>query len=77
LDDLGTELTSSFALSALYTLINSRLTSKKKTIITTNLSYDELRRRYTAQICSRLEGEYLNLIFTGSDIRALKKDQSL
>jgi len=57
LDDLGTELTSSFALSALYTLINSRLTSKKKTIITTNLSYDELRRRYTAQICSRLDLE--------------------
>lgn len=77
LDDLGTELTGAFSLSALYTLINTRLTSRRKTIITTNLSYDELRKRYTPQICSRLEGEYLNLTFAGSDIRAIKKDMSL
>lgn len=77
LDDLGTELAGAFSLSALYTLINSRLTARRKTVITTNLRYDELRKRYTPQICSRLEGEYLNLTFAGSDIRAIKKELSL
>ena len=76
LDDLGTELSGSFAMSAIYTLINSRLIARKKTIITTNLGFDELRRRYTPQICSRLEGEYLNLNFYGRDIRVMKKESS-
>lgn len=77
LDDLGTEMTTSFTQSALYTLVNGRLISGGKTIITTNLSEDELRRRYTPQIVSRLEGEYIALNFTGRDIRAIKRERGL
>ena len=73
LDDLGTEMTTTFSTSALYTLINTRLISGKKTIISTNLKAAELRRKYTPQIVSRLEGEYHTLTFVGNDIRALKK----
>ena len=69
LDDLGSEMTTPFVQSALYTLINTRLQSGKRTIISTNLSTDELRRRYTPQIASRLEGEYRSLPFFGEDIR--------
>ena len=36
-----------------------------------------MAERYTPQIMSRLEGEYLVLPFVGSDIRAIKKAQGL
>ena len=77
LDDLGTEMLTSFSVSALYNIINTRLIRGKKTIISTNLSPEELRRRYSAQIVSRLEGEYLALDFIGRDIRMLKKEQGV
>ena len=73
LDDLGTEMATPFADSALYTLINTRLNEGKKTIISTNLGYDELERRYTAQIFSRLRGCYERLRFYGQDIRRIRK----
>ena len=73
LDDLGTEMVTPMTLSALYTLINTRLVNKKKMIISTNLSDDELLRRYTPQICSRISGEFLCLPFIGRDIRLMKK----
>ena len=69
LDDLGTELTTSFTISALYEIINTRLIYGKKTIVSSNLTIDELRTRYSEQIMSRLEGEYEVLTFRGEDIR--------
>ena len=72
LDDLGTEMNSSVTVSALYTLINDRLTAGKKTVISTNCTDEELQRRYTPAILSRLKGEFLRLPFVGRDIR-LKK----
>ena len=74
LDDLGTEMLTQISVSALYTLINTRLVNGKKTIISTNLTDAELARRYTPQICSRLEGEFTHLPFAGTDIRKLKKE---
>jgi len=73
LDDLGTEMITSVTVSALYTLINSRLNAGKKTIISTNCTDEELLRKYTPQICSRIKGEFLRLPFVGRDIRLLKK----
>ncbi len=77
LDDLGTEMTTSFTQSALYTLVNGRLAKGGKTIITTNLGEDEMRRRYSPQTVSRLEGEYLIINFAGKDIRAIKRESGL
>jgi len=77
LDDLGTEMPGGFSASAVYTLLNTRLVTGKQMVISTNLDYEELRRRYTPQIVSRLEGEFLNLSFVGSDIRVLKKERGL
>jgi DNA replication protein DnaC len=65
-------MTTSFTLSALYELINTRLINARKTIINSNLSIDELERRYSPQIASRIRGEYRVLKFYGSDIRLLK-----
>ena len=75
LDDLGTEMVTSFSVSALYQLVNTRLNEGRSTIISTNCGFEELRRKYGPQICSRLEGEYLLLSFSGRDIRLLRKER--
>ncbi|MDR1131893.1 MAG: ATP-binding protein [Oscillospiraceae bacterium] len=77
LDDLGTEMITGFAQSALYSLVNGRLLSGGKTVITTNLGGEELRRRYTPPLVSRLEGEYIALSFAGRDIRTVKRERGL
>jgi DNA replication protein len=73
LDDLGTEMAAPMAQSALYALVNNRLVNGKKTIISTNLTNEELVRRYPAQIVSRILGEFRCLPFIGADIRRLKR----
>ena len=73
IDDLGTELTTEFVRSAFYQIVNTRLMTNKKPIISTNLSPAELSRRYGANILSRIEGAYRILPFFGDDIRKQKK----
>ena len=73
LDDLGTEMNTSFSQSALYTLINQRLTAGRPTIISTNLTESDLEAQYSPQIASRLLGEYQWLHFQGRDIRRLER----
>ena len=67
-------MTTGFVVSTLYQLINTRLASGKKTIINSNLSIDEIRKRYSQPIASRLEGEYLPILFCGRDVRVLKRE---
>ncbi len=73
LDDLGTEMTTSFTSSVLYNLINTRLLSGKKTIICSNLSLSEIGKRYGVSLQSRLNGDYLPLVFYGDDVRLAKR----
>ena len=73
LDDLGSEMATAFVVSALYQIVNTRLMTGKKTILSTNLTPEEVGRRYGAAIRSRLEGEYQVLTFFGEDIRKLKR----
>ena len=72
IDDLGTEVANQFTTSCLYNIINTRLNKKKQTIISTNLSQDEFRKRYWDRITSRVFGEYVILPFVGTDIRSQK-----
>lgn len=72
IDDLGTELTNAFVIAALYSLVNDRLLKGKSMIISTNLNIDEISRRYSPQIASRLAGSFRGLTFVGKDIRVLK-----
>jgi len=69
IDDLGTEMTTAFTISTLYEIINTRLLTGRKTVVNSNLTLNELNRRYSEQIMSRLEGEYQVLTFYGDDIR--------
>ncbi len=72
IDDLGTEIAGQFVTSALYSLVNDRLLENKPTIISTNLTVDEISSRYGPQISSRLRGSYRRVAFVGEDIRLLK-----
>lgn len=72
IDDLGTELNNSFTSSQLYHCIDTRLTNRRSTIISTNLSFDDLREQYSERIFSRITSNYTLLKITGDDIR-LKK----
>ena len=61
-----------FVTTALYTLINDRILSGKPTIISTNLTKEDMDKRYSSQILSRLRGNYKRVPFVGDDIRILK-----
>ncbi|ABR50830.1 Chromosomal replication initiator, DnaA [Alkaliphilus metalliredigens QYMF] len=69
IDDLGTEMTNTFTNSELFNIINSRLLSNKKTLISTNLSPKELMDRYDDRIFSRLFSKFTVLKFYGNDLR--------
>ena len=71
-DDLGTEMPGQFVTAALYTLLNDRILAGKPMVISTNLNVEEMSRRYSPQIASRLHGSFSQLIFVGEDIRILK-----
>lgn len=72
IDDLGTELTNQFTVSVLYDIIDTRINSRRSTLISTNLNQAELRKRYWDRVTSRLFGEYKPLLFEGIDVREWK-----
>ena len=71
-DDLGTEMPGQFVTAALYNLVNDRLLSGAPMVISTNLNVEEINRRYSPQIASRLHGNFTRLTFVGEDIRIQK-----
>ncbi len=73
LDDLGTESLSSYTLSCLYTLVNTRMGRRLPTIYTTNIVDSALlEKRYTEKIASRLSGSCQPVEFLGNDVRQLQ-----
>ncbi len=73
IDDLGTEITSSFSNAQIFNIVNSRLIKQKKTIISTNLSPKEIADTYSDRIFSRIFSEFTPLKFYGPDLRWEKK----
>lgn len=69
LDDLGSEMTTQFTFSALYSLLNGRILNGRPFLVSTNLTTGEILKRYTPQIASRLLGSCELLAFAGDDIR--------
>ena len=72
IDDLGTENVNSFIASQLYQCINERHLTQKSTIISTNLSINEIKSLYSERVFSRLLSNYKVFKIIGDDIR-LKK----
>lgn len=72
LDDLGTEFSTAFTVSCLYQLVNTRSLKNLSTVISTNLTPEELNAQYDQRLTSRLLGLYRPLLFAGTDIRYQK-----
>ncbi len=72
LDDLGAEMQTAFTVATLYHLINTRALEGRATLISTNFTAEELKKKYASRITSRLFGEYRVLLFTGKDARQLR-----
>ena len=73
IDDLGTEVTNSFVTSQLFACLNERDLRSRSTIISTNLSLEELRDRYSDRIFSRITSNFSLCKLTGPDIRIYRK----
>ena len=73
IDDLGTEVTNSFATSQLFRCISERRLRRRSTIISTNLDLNQLRDTYTERVSSRLLEGFEILRFFNQDIRILKR----
>ncbi len=72
LDDLGSEpLMKNITVEALFNLINERQNRGLSTVLSTNLTMEELRERYTERICSRIsDSRYCEVIvLKGEDLR--------
>lgn len=78
IDDLGTECMNNMKFTELFNILNSRLLNTKKitkTIISTNLSLQNILNNYDERIVSRIIGEYNCCYFFGDDIRILKQSR--
>ena len=69
-------MNTSLSVSAVYEVLNTRLREGRSTVVSSNLGTEEIARRYTPQIASRLAGSYKELKFYGRDIRLQKKEES-
>ncbi len=69
IDDLGTELVNSFVAGALFTLLNERIRHGKSTIISTNLSLEQIESLYSERVSSRIASGFELMHFFGEDIR--------
>ena len=78
IDDLGTESMNNMKFSELFNIINTRLLNQKnhctKTIISTNLSLQNLLHSYEERVVSRFVGNYNICRFFGNDIRFIKNN---
>lgn len=76
IDDLGTECLNNMKFTELFTVLNTRLLNQNnkitKTIISTNLSIQNLFKNYDERIVSRLIGNYNICRFFGDDIRFIR-----
>lgn len=74
IDDLGTELKNSFTISSLFNCLNERLLRHRSTIISSNLSLEQIQNEYNDRLFSRILGNYKILKIYGEDIRFLKRN---
>ena len=73
IDDLGTEYTTAFIQSVFFDCINERLLRNRHTIISTNLSIEQISTNYSERVFSRIAEKYTYIELLGSDIRISKK----
>lgn len=70
IDDLGTEYLYSYPQSKIFDILERRIIEEKRTVISTNLSLDEIAVKYSPRFHSRIMQDYTQMIFNGDDLRA-------
>ena len=69
IDDLGSEFYTQFTASSLFNIINERQLAGRSTVISTNLSFDEIIYNYSERTYSRICKYYDLFKIIGSDLR--------
>lgn len=69
IDDLGTEYRNQISDAEFFRFLNARILNEKSTIISTNLSLEQLRKDYSERIFSRIIGSFEIFKFYGEDVR--------
>lgn len=69
IDDLGTEVTNTFTNAEIFNIVNTRIISGKKSIISTNLTPAEISDIYSDRVFSRILARFIPLKFYGKDLR--------
>lgn len=59
IDNLGTETTTAYTASALYQLLNRRVSEKRPTLIATAMNIDEIAARYGTHMSARIRSDYI------------------
>lgn len=72
IDDLGAEHLNEFSITELFNIINKRILTKKKMLISTNLTLQGITKQYSERIASRLIGDFKLCKFYSEDIRIKK-----
>lgn len=76
IDDLGAEFSTSFTVSVMYDILNTRMQRSLPTIVSTNLGFELLTQRYDERIVSRLGSSFRRLLFAGRDLRVILRKKN-
>lgn len=76
IDDFGTEFVTGYTQAVFFDVLNTRLTAKRSTIISSNLTIPAIADIYTERVSSRIMGDFILLQFCGEDIRRQKREKS-
>ena len=69
IDDLGSEFYTQFTASSLFNVINERQLAGRSTVISTNLSFDDIIYNYSERTYSRICKHYALYKILGTDLR--------
>ena len=72
IDDLGAECRTNYSVATLSNLLDLRMVNGRQTVVSTNLTPQEIRKNYGERVFSRLMGEFKVLRFVGNDVRLQK-----
>lgn len=72
IDDLGAEQLNEFSITELFTILNKKILTKSKMLISTNLTLANITKQYSERIASRLLGEFKLCKFYSEDLRIKK-----
>ena len=72
IDDLGAEQLNEFSITELFTILNKKILTKSKMLISTNLTLANITKQYSERIEYRLLGEFKLCKFYSEDLRIKK-----